>query len=70
MKTLPEDMGDVLPNLVKLNCAHNDLTTLPRSLARMPHLRIVFMLKCKFTQVPTVCGEMASLYMLSFKANR
>ena len=67
---LPDEIG-TLSSLEFLNLGKNPLSTLRRPpSAGLTSLKILFFLGCEFTKVPEVLGEMKSLYMLSFKANK
>jgi Leucine-rich repeat (LRR) protein len=69
LTTLPPEIG-ALSSLVFLNLGGNPLSVLPHTFTGLVNLRILFFLRCKFTAVPELLGQMRSLTMLSFKANR
>ena len=66
---LPPEIG-TLSSLEFLNLGKNPLSTLPDTFTGLTNLRILFFLACEFTVVPEILGQMHSLYMLSFKANK
>ena len=70
LAALPDDFGERLPSLRKLNAAKNALSSLPASFAGLLQLRIAFFLGCDFETVPSVLGRLPRLFMLSFKANK
>ena len=69
LSQLPSEIG-TLSSVEFLNLGKNPLSTLPDTFTGLTNLRILFFLGCEFTVVPEILGQMTSLYMLSFKANR
>lgn len=56
-------------SITLLNLANNRLRTLPDFLTKLPNLRILFLLRNKFTEIPKSLPNLFSLRMLSFKDN-
>lgn len=61
-----EALGD---RLVKLNAPNHALTSLPPSFSSLRRARVLFFLGNGFEAVPSVLGQLPSLFMLSLKAN-
>lgn len=71
LSSLPDSLFETLSpcaaRVTRINLAKNALETLPEWFARLPNLRILFLLGNDFTTLPPVLRSLESLQMLSFK---
>ncbi|WP_457419623.1 leucine-rich repeat-containing protein kinase family protein [Roseateles sp. P5_E7] len=70
LRELPQEIYALADTLEELDLSGNELDDLPRDLARLHRLRVIFCSNNRFTRLPEVLGRCAALEMVGFKANQ
>ena len=70
LTTFPMEILTLSDTLEILDLSHNQLSTLPKEIAQLKHLKIAFFSNNLFEEVPDVFRESENLYMLGFKSNQ
>ena len=70
LKTFPMEIIELADTLEVLDLSGNALSELPKELAKLTKLRIIFASNNQFTHLPEVLGDLPNLEMVGFKTNQ
>lgn len=70
LTTFPKEIFSLAESLEILDLSDNQLSSLPKELAKFKKLKIVFASNNKFEALPEVLGDCESLEMIGFKSNQ
>ncbi|WP_434762762.1 leucine-rich repeat-containing protein kinase family protein [Vibrio fortis] len=70
LKTFPMEIIELADTLEVLDLSGNALSELPKELAKLTKLRIIFASNNQFTHLPDVLGDLPNLEMVGFKTNQ
>lgn len=70
LTSFPLEILSLADSLEILDLSNNQLTTLPKELAKLTKLKIIFASNNNFKKLPEVLGDCVSLEMVGFKANQ
>lgn len=70
LKTFPMEIIELADTLEVLDLSGNTLSELPKELAKLTKLRIIFASNNQFTHLPEMLGDLPNLEMVGFKTNQ
>ncbi|MEG3755292.1 leucine-rich repeat-containing protein kinase family protein [Psychromonas arctica] len=66
----PMEILTLADTLEILDLSNNQLSSLPKEIAQLSHLKIIFASNNRFTELPDVLGDCRNLEMVGFKSNQ
>ncbi|WP_147677912.1 leucine-rich repeat-containing protein kinase family protein [Algibacter pacificus] len=69
LEEFPEEIVTLADTLEVLDLSDNNLSKLPKSVAQLKHLRIIFFARNNFTEFPKILAQCPKLNMIGFKSN-
>ena len=70
LEKFPEELISLADTLEILDLSDNNLTTLPDSITKLKHLKIVFFARNQFKEYPSILHKCEAITMIGFKSNQ